>query len=118
MAKLETIMVLWDVDEASNKQTATEINEAGGKAFAYKCDLTKREEIYKVAQQVSCISLSKLNKMIISKCEYLKVKSDIGNVTILVNNAGIVSGKPILELTDASIERTMQVNCMAHFWVN
>lgn len=36
-----------------------------------------------------------------------------GPVTLLVNNAGIVSGKTTLELTDAMIEKTMQVNTNA-----
>ena len=30
-----------------------------------------------------------------------------GDVTILVNNAGIVSGKPTMELTEPEIERTL-----------
>ena len=37
-----------------------------------------------------------------------------GDVTILVNNAGIVSGKPTMELTEPEIERTLQVNTISH----
>mmetsp|Transcript_1172 Transcript_1172/g.1763 ORF Transcript_1172/g.1763 Transcript_1172/m.1763 type:complete len:200 (-) Transcript_1172:89-688(-) len=33
---------------------------------------------------------------------------------MLINNAGIVSGKTTLDLTDAMIERTMQVNTTSH----
>lgn len=47
----------------------------------------------------------------------VKVKKEIGDVNILVNNAGIVSGKKLLELDDSEIERTFKVNTMAHFWV-
>ena len=46
-----------------------------------------------------------------------KVKKSIGDVQILVNNAGIVTGKKFLDSTDAEIERTFKVNTLAHFWV-
>ena len=39
-------------------------------------------------------------------------------MTILINNAGIVTGKKFLESPDALIEKTVQVNSMAHFWVS
>jgi len=45
------------------------------------------------------------------------VKNDVGDIDILINNAGIVSGKKILQCPDALIEKTMQVNVIAHFWV-
>jgi len=41
-------------------------------------------------------------------------KAQFGPVTILINNAGIVSGKTTLELSDAMIERTMHVNTISH----
>jgi len=37
-------------------------------------------------------------------------------VDILINNAGIVTGKALLECSDAAIERTFQVNTLALFW--
>jgi all-trans-retinol dehydrogenase (NAD+) len=37
-------------------------------------------------------------------------------VDIVVNSAGVVSGKPILELTDEQIERTFDVNTLALYW--
>ena len=40
-----------------------------------------------------------------------------GNVHILVNNAGIVTGKKFLDSSDKEIEKTFQVNTLAHFWV-
>jgi len=45
------------------------------------------------------------------------VKNDVGDIDMLINNAGIVSGKKILQCPDALIERTMAVNVIAHFWV-
>jgi all-trans-retinol dehydrogenase (NAD+) len=35
---------------------------------------------------------------------------------VLINNAGVVSGKPILETTDDEVLQTMAVNALAPFW--
>jgi len=37
-------------------------------------------------------------------------------LNLLINNAGIVTGKKFLECPDALIEKTMDVNINAHFW--
>ena len=34
-----------------------------------------------------------------------------------MNNAGVVTGKSLLECSDEYIQRTFDVNIMAHFWV-
>ncbi|NLS91282.1 MAG: SDR family NAD(P)-dependent oxidoreductase [Planctomycetaceae bacterium] len=41
---------------------------------------------------------------------------EAGRVDILVNNAGCVTGKRLLDCTDAEIQRSMEVNTLAHFW--
>ena len=45
-----------------------------------------------------------------------RTKTAVGVVTILINNAGIVTGKTLLECPDALMEKTVQVNTIAHFW--
>jgi len=42
----------------------------------------------------------------------------VGNVDILINNAGVVTGRKILDCGDALMKKTMDVNATAHFWVN
>lgn len=37
-------------------------------------------------------------------------------IDVLVNNAGIVAGRSLLELTPAQIRATFAVNTLAHFW--
>lgn len=63
----------------------------------YTCDVSKRENVYTTAE---------------------RVRKEVGEVSVLVNNAGVVSGHHLLECPDELIERTMMVNCHAHFWVN
>jgi all-trans-retinol dehydrogenase (NAD+) len=36
---------------------------------------------------------------------------------MVINNAGVVSGKPLVKCSDESIQRTFDVNVIAHFWV-
>lgn len=45
-----------------------------------------------------------------------EVKKSIGVPDILINNAGVVSGKHFLACSEADIVRTMGVNTMALFW--
>ena len=72
------------------------VRQTGRKAWYYVCDVSKREKVYEVAA---------------------KVKQEAGQVTVLVNNAGIVTGGMFLDLADEAIERTVAVNAMAHVWV-
>jgi all-trans-retinol dehydrogenase (NAD+) len=46
------------------------------------------------------------------------ITAELGaGIDILINNAGIVTGAPILQCADSAIERTMQVNALSHFWL-
>ncbi|KAK5675591.1 hypothetical protein LTS10_011691 [Elasticomyces elasticus] len=44
-----------------------------------------------------------------------QIDKDLGTPTILINNAGIVNGKPLLQLTSADVAKTFRVNTLAHF---
>ena len=50
-------------------------------------------------------------------CHCFQVKREVGNVDILINNAGIVTGRRFLDCPDQLMEKTMEVNINAHFWV-
>ncbi len=47
----------------------------------------------------------------------MQVRSEVGDVTVLVNNAGIVSGKKFYDIPDKMVDLTFQVNTLAHLWV-
>lgn len=89
-------VVLWDIDEERLASVRDELlRVTRSPARAYRCDVSDRRSVYAVAD---------------------RVRSEVGAVNVLVNNAGVVSGRPFLECSDAQIERTIAVNTLAHFW--
>ena len=88
-------LVLWDIDSAGLARLETEFAAAGHDVETYTCDLTSREAIAEVAA---------------------RTLADGGPIDILINNAGIVSGKTLLDISEQEIERTFQVNTLALFW--
>lgn len=88
-------VILWDVDAGGLDRVAGEIRAAGRAVLTSVCDVSRDEEVYRTAREVT---------------------EAFGPVDILVNNAGVISGKPFLECTDGQCRQTMEVNAMAHFW--
>lgn len=78
------------------KCTADALSEEGYECAAYVVDISDKEKVYEAAK---------------------KVKQEIGKVDILINNAGIVTCRPFLELPDKAIEATYGVNILSHYWV-
>uniref|UniRef100_A0A8C5M9K3 17beta-estradiol 17-dehydrogenase n=1 Tax=Leptobrachium leishanense TaxID=445787 RepID=A0A8C5M9K3_9ANUR len=94
-AKRQSILVLWDINKNGVTETAEECRRLGATAHIYVVDCSKRLDIYNAAE---------------------KVKREIGEVDILINNAGVVFGTEFLQLQDHQIEKTFEVNILAHFW--
>lgn len=88
-------LVLCDIDATAMEVTALECRKYGASVSNFVVDLAKRDAVYAMADSV------------------LK---NVGNVDILINNAGIVTGQSFLDCPDALIEKTMQINTHAHFW--
>jgi len=93
--KLGCRVILWDVNTKGNEETKKQLDDLGVQAHAYTVDLSDRKAINKVAEDV---------------------KREIGAVDVLVNNAGIVTGKKIFECPDELMEKTMAVNANALFF--
>lgn len=102
-AKLGAKVVIWDLNVAGLEETAKMIEELRskkenvGKCHYYQVDISNRFNVYAAAE---------------------RVKQEIGTVSILVNNAGIVTGRRFLECSDEQIIKTFDVNTLAHFWVS
>ena len=85
-------VTLLDQDEGGLRALQGEL---GPSAAAFAVDLCDRPAVQAVAA---------------------RVLEERGRVDLLFNNAGVVTGKPLLECSDAAIERTFQVNALALFW--
>ncbi|KAF8622123.1 hypothetical protein AX15_007256 [Amanita polypyramis BW_CC] len=62
----------------------------------YKCDVSDWHEVESTARRVI---------------------EEIGQPTIIINNAGVVQGKLLLDLTPDDVNQTFGVNTLAHFWI-
>ena len=89
-------LVLWDIQEAKLKDTCLELKSQGHKVYYYIVDVSSKESVYKAANQV---------------------KEEVGDITVLVNNAGITQCKTIMEYNDEDIQLITNVNYLSHFWV-
>lgn len=97
LSRLGARIVLWDVNKGGIEETRRMIKEEGGEAWTYLCDVAERSIVYDVAD---------------------RVRRDVGHVTILVNNAGIVGGSWFMDTSDEKLAKTVDVNTTAHFWVS
>lgn len=88
-------LVLWDLNEPALAELADGLKSRGHRCTPYLCDVSNRPSVYETAK---------------------RVLADCGTVDVLINNAGVVSGKLLLDLSDESIERTFAVNALALFW--
>jgi all-trans-retinol dehydrogenase (NAD+) len=97
LSKCGATLVLWDIAGEKIRSVAAEIGEAGGTAHPYVVDCSKKEEVYRVAKQV---------------------REEVGEVAVLINNAGIAPEKAFIngDLKDEEIEKTYAVNALALYW--
>lgn len=95
LSKLGVDVVIWDINQEGIDETIRAVKSIGGTCIGYKVDISKKEEVYKAADAI---------------------RRDAGDITLLINNAGVVSGRPLLDTPDYLIERSFNVNILAHFW--
>ncbi|ELU06142.1 hypothetical protein CAPTEDRAFT_137084 [Capitella teleta] len=94
-AGLGAKVAVWDINKSLNENTAMNISSLGGKAKAIVCDVTDRQSVRNAA------SLT---------------RSELGEVDIIVNNAGIMPCRRLLDLSEEEIKRTININTTSHFW--
>ncbi|XP_017154734.1 estradiol 17-beta-dehydrogenase 11 [Drosophila miranda] len=95
LGKMGTKVIIWDINKKGIAETVEIVEEAGGYCKGYVVDISKKEEVYKAADVI---------------------REEVGDITLLINNAGVVSGLHLLDTPDHLIERSFNVNVMAHFW--
>jgi len=119
-ARAGSTVVLWDVNgkalEAVHGDIMAEYNArqkkqaeksrpdesgvvpSGGErvpCYSYVCDVSDEKSVYATAD---------------------RVKREAGDVTILVNNAGVVAGNKVWEVSEQAVKKTFSVNVFGIFW--
>jgi all-trans-retinol dehydrogenase (NAD+) len=94
-AKLGARLVLWDINEKTVDETAKECRGFGATVYTYKVDLSDKDDTYRVGKRTI---------------------EEAGNVDILINNAGVVTGRSLIDCGDEQIMRTMTINAISHMW--
>ncbi len=94
MAAAGAHVILWDLNAEGLEAARHELAGAGRSVEVDVCNLSSRDSIESAAARVLTG----------------------GAVDVLVNNAGVVTGKTLLDATPAEIERTFDVNVLALFW--
>ena len=96
LKKGASALVIWDINQASIDASVAEMSELG-KVHGYRVDVSNYE--------------------MVAEC-YAQVKSEVGNVDILINCAGIITSNKTFDLCSADeIDRTMKVNALAPMYV-
>ena len=85
-------LVIWDINEEGLAKTKEEFQHFGIQISTYKVDVSNLDEIKITAQ---------------------RVRTEVGKIDILINNAGIVVGKYFHENTHQDIQKTMLINSNA-----
>ncbi|XP_075217690.1 epidermal retinol dehydrogenase 2-like isoform X2 [Lycorma delicatula] len=96
-SRLGATVVCLDINKTSNEETVKKIAERGfTKAHNFQCDVSKRDEVLAVAKDI---------------------QEKVGNVTMLINNAGIMPCHPFFSHTELEIKKLFDINVLAHFWM-
>lgn len=85
-------LIIWDINEDGLAKTKEEFASLGGEVFIFKVDISNLDSI-------------KINSQ--------RVRTEVGSVDILINNAGVVVGKYFHEHTHEQIEKSMLINSNA-----
>lgn len=91
-------VVLWDINDTALRETAAELTAAGGTVHTYALDISDGAAVASAAASV---------------------RVDVGDIDVLVNNAGIVRGNTYFWETEDrnDIDKTMAINSLAPMYV-
>jgi all-trans-retinol dehydrogenase (NAD+) len=85
-------LCLWDLNGAGLQEVAKEVEKLGSRAETAVVDVSDPKAVRNAAAAVAT------------------------PVDILINNAGVVSGKSLLQIPDERIEKSISVNLLSLFW--
>jgi len=85
-------VVIWDLSAAAGESVAAQIRSGGGRADALVVDVSDRAAVAEAAART-------------------------GDVDVVINNAGVVTGARLLDADEDAIDRTFRVNTLSLYWV-
>jgi all-trans-retinol dehydrogenase (NAD+) len=88
-------VIIWDINGGQIQEVETEAAAEGITIKGMICDVSDRETVYRQAERLI---------------------AEYGPLYMLINNAGIVSGRPLLETPDEKIIRSININMLSLFW--
>ncbi len=94
LADVGAAIALIDIDDSGGKQAAALINESGGKAKFFHCDVTSDSDCKKVVEAIH---------------------KEFGRIDTLFNNAGVIHRKSIVELGETEWDLVVDVSLKAIF---
>ncbi len=95
LVKLGVRVAIWDVNKAGAEETLAEMKSQGGDGMMLVVDVSDKEAVHKAAEETI---------------------SQMGEVTLLFNNAGIMPCKPFLTYSQKEVEKIFDVNVFSQFW--
>ncbi|VDM43272.1 unnamed protein product [Toxocara canis] len=121
-AKKGSKLILWDIDEDALKKTASECKQFGCEeiVLVYQDQSSKYSD--KICNQYWSNLEVKTARVDLALREQIyvaaeKVNYEYGGIDILVSNAGLLNGGYFMELDDEKLDRIVDVNYKAHFWI-
>ena len=84
-------VVIWDINQIGIDQTIANFSKLG-EICGFKVDISDGKQITETA---------------------IKVKQEVGNIDVIINNAGIIIGKYFHEHSKVEIAKTMSINANA-----
>lgn len=85
----EAIVIILDINESKGKEAVEEIRGRGGEAVFYRCDVTSNSDCEKTVNNI--------------------IKK-FGRVDVLVNSAGVIIRKDVIELDEEEWDLVLDVN--------
>jgi len=95
LTQLGVRVACWDLNLKWAESVLDEVEQMGGSGLALKVDVSDREAVRRAA---------------------LTTRTQLGEVTLLFNNAGIMPCKPLLQHSEKEIEKVFSVNVFSQFW--
>jgi all-trans-retinol dehydrogenase (NAD+) len=95
-AREKAHLLLLDIDPDQLEATVAELTRHKAVACGYRCDVSDPEEVARVAA---------------------RILEDFDHVDVLVNNAGIVIGKPAAEVSYEELRRIVDINMLGVMWM-